>query len=163
MLKVQRVLLSLLFTTIICGAADVIPRLFHPPAVITPYNTIGFVIFIDITLGTLFIGLPNILFLLILYYTKVGKEFLLNIRLLILEICLLYITSLLTGYIIDLLPSEYKFDQSIPGILEKRIYVSDVFQWLYTYILLFFILLFIKKIFISRKKGSVQNYHLETK
>jgi len=158
----KRILLALFLTTFVFMIVQVIDRVAHPPVQNTAFNTFSFISIFGSILTAVFVGLPNILFLLLLYYTKLGKEFLSNIKLLILEICLLLLCSYLVGKVVEWIPDKWKFYYEqrekydsfvIEGGTKIKPYLSDGFQLIYTFIILFLLLLLIKKAFISRKKS----------
>jgi hypothetical protein len=125
------------------------------PFILLPFHPSGYWIlffFIDI----IYYAFPNVLFLIILYYLNIGKEFLTKIKYMILEILLLQGISSAIYKIVDLLPYRYRFYHPAPRVGQgfqvveaQRIYLDERFQLLCTYIILFFLLLIIKKIFIK--------------
>lgn len=150
----KKLLLAFVLTIFVFVIASVIDRLLNPPVSNTAFNTLGFIFIVGSIFVGIYVALPNILLLLMLYYTKIGREFVVNTKLLILEICTLWVCSYITGKVID------KFVQSLPmqEVFTKdggrKFYFTDTFQFIYTFIILFFSLMLIQKIFISKKRDS---------
>lgn len=97
-----------------------------------------------IILITLLIGIPNVLFILFVHYFKINTKILTNIKFLIAEIILLNLLYYLISKILLLVPYNYRFDISASYISLKP-YFNPEFELLYTYIILFLFLIFIKK------------------
>jgi hypothetical protein len=88
----------------------------------------------------IFSGIPNLIFLLILYYTRLFKETLDFLLFMIVEICLLYGIHYYVHKLIIAVPAEYRFE-TIAGSTSRKIYFNDWFQFIYTYTILFILIL----------------------
>ena len=84
-----------------------------------------------------------------------------KIKYMLLEICLMYLCTYGVDELIALMPDKIKYYYQpaikgdgfyIPAGDEKRIFFNDWFPFLYTYIILFIILLLINKFLINLKK-----------
>lgn len=116
------------------------------------YRFFDFVLFVGL-LSAVFVGIPNVIFLLLMHYLKINREILPNIKYLILETIVLNILGETISKLLDLVPSQYKFEHTA-GNTSLRIYFSPDFEILYTFIVLFIALLFIKRILGIGKTSS---------
>lgn len=106
-------------------------------------------------LVAIFGGIPNVVFLLLMHYLKISREILPNIKYLILEIIVLNIIGFTISKLLLLVPSQYRFERTA-GTTSLKIYFNPTFEMLYTFIVLFIVLLLIKKIFGIGKTSSHQ-------
>jgi hypothetical protein len=157
MLPIKRLLLAFFLTIFLFVITIIIDRLLYPPIQNTVFNTFSFIIVIGSVLISIFAGLPNVLLLALLYYTKIGKEFLINIKLLILEVCLLCVCYYLVGKVINKLVESLPVQEVFSKDGGRKFYFTEGTQLVYTFIILFLLLLGIKKIFISGKVNQVKD------
>lgn len=106
-------------------------------------------IFLCVLIVIISFGIPNTIFLILLSFFKSMRIFVSNKKLLVIEVFLMYAFFYLVDYLIRLIPYEYQFyrDQSLEG---KIIFFDFEFELLYSFVLLFLIMLFLKK-FILKK------------
>lgn len=90
-------------------------------------------------------GLPNVIFLLFIYFLKIGQIYLLKTKYLIIEIILLMSTFYLVNEAIDLIPNNIKFyhTSTVTGL---RYYFQDSFIILYSFIILFLVVFIFDRI-----------------
>lgn len=99
-------------------------------------------------------GLPNAIFLLSIYFLKIGQDFFLKTKYLIIEIILLYSIHYLVNKAVLLIPSEYKF-YSTPTISGLKFYFQADFIILCSFIILF-IVLFLIYIIQNRRNTTIK-------
>jgi hypothetical protein len=90
-------------------------------------------------------GLPNAVFLLLIYLIKIGQDFFLITRYLFIEIILLGLIHFFIDKAVLLLPSEYKF-YSTPTTTGRKFYIQADYIILYSFVVLFVVLFLINKI-----------------
>ena len=90
-------------------------------------------------------GLPNVIFLLFIYFLKIGQIYLLKTKYLIIEIILLMSTFYLVNEAIDLIPNNIKFYHT-PTVTGLRYYFQDSFIILYSFIILFLVVFIFDRI-----------------
>jgi len=73
----------------------------------------------------------------------------LKLKYLLLEICILYVVFIIIDSIFELIPYNYKFNIDSENVIQKLCF-SFQFKILYTFVVLFGILILIKKILISK-------------
>jgi len=115
-------------------------------------------VFLSVLIVGISIGIPNVIFLLLMHYLKINRKVLSNIKYLILEISMLNIFGIVIHKLLLLVPSQYRYE-NIAGSTRLKIYFDPTFEMLYTFIVLFMVLLLIKKIFgidktISHQAGN---------
>lgn len=104
-------------------------------------------------LFAIFIWSPiNIAFLLILYYLKLGREYLINIKYLLIEICLFYLLIFCVDELINNLLKKYLFEKFPNNVTSLKFYFEDSFQIVYVYFALFTVLMIIRLIVAIFKK-----------
>lgn len=90
-------------------------------------------------------GLPNAVFLLLIYFLRIGQDFFLKMKYLVIEIILLGSIHYLVDKAVLLLPNEYWF-YSTPTISRRKFYFQEDFIILYSFVILFIVLFLINKI-----------------
>lgn len=90
-------------------------------------------------------GLPNAVFLLLIYFLRIGQDFFLKTKYLVIEIILLGSIHYLVDKAVLLLPNEYWFYPT-PTISGRKFYFQEDFIILYSFVILFIVLFLINKI-----------------
>ena len=90
-------------------------------------------------------GLPNAVFLLLIYFLKIGQDFFLKTKYLVIEIILLGSIHYLVDEAVISLPSEYWFYYT-PTISGRKFYFQADFIIFYSFVVLFIVLFTIDRI-----------------
>jgi hypothetical protein len=103
-------------------------------------------------------GLPNAFFLLILYFFKIGRLFLMNTRYLLLEILFHFIIFFSVDYIVSLIPINYRYYSTPTEIGQKFAFQAGAIIF-YSYIVLFFLITAIELILKKKRNSSPRCDH----
>jgi len=99
---------------------------------------------LDLFLLMIGYGIPNFFFLIIVFIF-IGKEYVLKIKLMLFEVSLFYLILGAIHKIINMLPYSLTHIET-PTISGQKEYITDGYLILYSFIVLFIILYFIKKL-----------------
>lgn len=110
-------------------------------------------VFLSLLISGVFIGIPNMVFLLIIHYMKINTEILLRIKKLILEIIVLNVFYFAITKLIFFVPSHYKYNVS-PSLTELNIFYGPTFALICAFTFILIILLINKKIFGRYRKET---------
>lgn len=138
----QKIALVLFLTTVIGGIYGAIEMaiISNNTSEYVPY---GQYLILGIALTLLFIALPNVCFLLLLYYSNLLKLPLENMKYLIIEICLVFLTIRTAEYLVRLLPIDVLYETTPTYTVLRPIFQTH-FIYIYSFCFLFLIAVTIK-------------------
>jgi hypothetical protein len=105
-------------------------------------------------INTISFGLPNVVFLLLMYWLKIGKDFLLKTKYLLIEITLLFMIHFIVNKAVTLIPIKYRLYSSPTSTGLKYAFEPQALIF-YSFIFLFIVLFSIERI-TKRWKHKVE-------
>lgn len=135
MTLLRQVLLTVLLTTVMCSLTTFVYK----------DTRAGGWLILTFIISLISFGLPNAVFLLLIYLLNFGRDFLLKTKLLVFEIfCLITISWTLNKAIL-LIPTEYRYYSTPTITVQKNAYQAGTLIF-YSFVILFIVLFIMDRI-----------------
>ena len=94
-------------------------------------------------------GAFNLCFLLIVYITRLSKSIIINLKYIVFEIVIFFLTYIGVSSLLDKIPYKYRFEIT-PTRTVIKFYLTYPFEFIYTFLLLTILVLILRKHLIDK-------------